>query len=355
MHKSGTYIKNITFREVIRPLRVVFSTAQGQKAVMCSIIIRVSLADGSTGFGECPTSLSLSSETTLVMKGILTDLVPFFRDVPIDEYGPLITKLRSRYTGYPMTFSGLEVALFRARLTVLGITERVYWGGKTRTIETDITIPFTPNRAFLTRWINYHSKKGFITYKLKVSGQVDQDKELIGFVGSTLKNSLDDFTLRLDGNQGYNTETFQRILDYIEKHDVPVELFEQPLRKNDLEGLEEISRWSSIPIILDETVLTEDDAEAVAERHLGHGINIKIAKSGIRGSAAIIAVAKRCDLKLMIGCMTETVVGLSAAVNLAAGTGIFDYVDLDAIFLLHHKNRYGDLTLEGPSFVLTGP
>ncbi len=322
---------------------------------MRSMIIRVSLADGPTGFGESPTSLSLSNETIPVMKGILPDLLPFFRELPIDEYEPVITELRNRYPGYPMTMSGLETALFRAHTKSEGIEERAYWGGKTKTIETDITIPFILDRDFIIRWIHYGVRKGFTVYKLKVSGNTDQDKELIGFVNTTLKNSLQDFALRLDGNQGYTTRTFQQILDYVEKHNVRIELFEQPLPKDDQQGFAELYRRSPVPIILDEAVVTEDDAQRVAEKHLGHGINIKIAKSGIRGSAAIIAVAKKYDLKLMIGCMTETMVGLSAAVNLAAGTGIFDYIDLDAVFLLHHKNRYNDIELEGPSFVLNAP
>jgi L-alanine-DL-glutamate epimerase-like enolase superfamily enzyme len=54
----------------------------------------------------------------------------------------------------------------------------------------------------------------------------------------------------------------------------------------------------------------------------------------------------------MIGCMTETMIGLSAALYFAAGTRAFDYIDLDAIFLLHHKNLYNDIILEGPCFML---
>jgi L-alanine-DL-glutamate epimerase-like enolase superfamily enzyme len=167
-----------------------------------------------------------------------------------------------------------------------------------------------------------------------------------------MRDNLDDFKLRLDGNQRYNNRTFQQITDYTQKEGYIIELFEQPLPKDDYQGLKVIKKSSPFPIILDETVLTGLDAQRVAEIDLAYGINIKMAKSGITESAAILAIAKKHGLKLMIGCMTETMIGLSAAIYFAAGTGAFDYIDLDAIFLLHHKNQYNDITLEGPCFML---
>ena len=70
-----------------------------------------------------------------------------------------------------------------------------------------------------------------------------------------------------------------------------------------------------------------------------HGINVKIAKSGIGESLEIVRVARKHGLKLMIGCMTETMVGLSAAIYCASGSAAFDYIDLDGIHFLHHRNR----------------
>jgi|WetSurMetagenome_2_1015567.scaffolds.fasta_scaffold15486_2 L-Ala-D/L-Glu epimerase len=347
-----TTVKDISFHKVERPLRVTFATAKGKKDIMRSVILRASLTDGSAGLGECPTSLSLSSETIPVIKTILNEVRRKIQGVPIEEYEPAIIELRKHYPNYPMTISGVEVALFRANLASKGITEHTHWGGKTRTVQTDITIPFVLDKFFLLRWMKYAFRKGFTVYKLKVSGDVEQDRELISFVYKTMRDNLDDFKLRLDGNQGYNKRSFQQITDYIHKERYNIELFEQPLPKDDYQGLKAIKKSSPFPIILDETVLTAFDAQRVAEEDLAHGINIKMAKSGIAESASILAIANRHRLKLMIGCMTETMIGLSAALYFAAGTGAFDYIDLDAIFLLHHKNQYNDITLEGPCFIL---
>jgi L-Ala-D/L-Glu epimerase len=345
-------IKDISIHEVVRPLRISFATAKGKKNVMRSIIIRVTLTDGSSGLGECPTSISLSEETMQETKAVLNKLRPQLQGMSIQGYETAIRLFRKKYAEYPMTISGLEIALFRANLACKGITEHSYWGGKTIKVQTDITIPFVLDKAILLRWLNYALRKGFTTYKLKVSGNTEQDKEILSFVHDRLMNALHDFTLRLDGNEGYNRKTFRHIVDYIQRHEFKIELFEQPLAREDYQGLKEIKEFAPFPIILDETVVTGLDARRVADEGLAHGVNIKMAKSGIMESAAILAVAKKYGLQLMIGCMTETMIGLSAAICFVTGTDAFDYVDLDSVFLLYHKNKFGNLSLQGPSFAI---
>ena len=164
-----------------------------------------------------------------------------------------------------------------------------------------------------------------------------------------LRKAVEEFTLCLDGNEGYSKEAFCRFVDYIQANNIKIEFSTAPGKKR-LSGLKEIKELSPFPIILDETVITSSDAQRVAEEGIAHGVNIKIAKSGIGESAAILAIAKKHKLKMMIGCMTESMIGLSAAVYLAAGTDVFDYIDLDSVFLLYHKNRFGNLLLRGPCF-----
>jgi L-Ala-D/L-Glu epimerase len=79
---------------------------------------------------------------------------------------------------------------------------------------------------------------------------------------------------------------------------------------------------------------------------------VKIAKSGIAESLEIVRLARAHGLKLMIGCMTETMVGLSAAIYCAAGSAAFDYVDLDGVHFLHHRNHYRNITIEGAKFII---
>ena len=343
-------IENIYFRKIIRSLRTTFSTSLGRKDVMKSVIVRARLKDGSEGLGECPTSFALKNETIDAIEKIIREVTPQLRGCPIDSYSEKIETLRHQFPQNPMTISGLEVALFRAYLERRGTAEHAYFGGKLDSIETDITIPYTTNIKTIEKWIAYAFKKGFASYKIKVSGNMANDRKLVVEICRRLRDLMDTFTIRLDGNQGFTEKRCLTFLDFLIANDYPIELFEQPLQKNDYKGLKEIRKRSPVPIVLDETIFNEVDLKRAIEDHLCHGVNIKIAKSGIGESMKLYGTAKKHGLKLMMGCMTETMTGLSAGINFAAGKGGFDYIDLDGIHFLHHRNAYGPIEVLGSRY-----
>ena len=341
-------IESIRIREVVRPLKTLFATALGKKAFLQNIFVSVALDNGNTGTGEIPTSFSRKDETIPVIRKALEQMRDELKGVPIETYEERIRDLRKRFPHARMTISGLEVALFRAFLKSKGASERQWFGGKLDELETDITIPFVPDAASLTKWIDYALREGFRLFKIKVSGDVEDDKRFLSLTRGILARSEIPFRMRLDGNQGYKVTTFCRFADWIRTKGYPVDFFEQPLPKRDLEGLRTVRKAAVLPIILDESVDTISDVKRALDEEACDGVNIKIAKSGITESLEIVQLARINGLKLMIGCMTETMVGLSAGIHLAAGTGSFGYVDLDSIYFLHHRNRYGDILLDGP-------
>ena len=348
-------IRHIRFRRVTRPLRTTFATSRGSKNSIASVLVRVTLAGGEEGLGEVPTSHSWPLETPEAIQAVLGEAPGLLTGVPIDDYPARLAALRRGRPRFHMTLAGLEMALFRAHLASRGRSEFAHWGGRLRRIETDITIPFVPAGDEIERWMDYSIRKGFRAYKVKVSGRVDEDLAFVQRVHGRLSRGLAEFAIRLDGNQGYTRRSCLRMLDALERRRIAVELIEQPLRKDDYAGLRGLAARSPVPIILDETVASEGDCLRVIEDRLGAGVNIKIAKSGIAGSAAILAAARRAGLKLMIGCMTETMVGLSAGIFLAAGTGAFDYIDLDAVHFLHYRSVSGaPIVVEGREYRIAG-
>lgn len=338
-------------------MKTMFATSLGSKAAATSMMVDVTLSDGSTGLGETPTSFSLPHETVAAISEILNEARNELTGMPIDAYPQKVSELRNRHPEFRMTASGLEVALFRASLAARGKSEHAYWGRKLRTIETDITIPFTTDADVLSRWLGRIGKVGFTTYKIKVSGNVDADIALLRRVRDTLARQADanggsNPVIRLDGNQGYTQKTYLKMTDLLLREKWSIELFEQPLPKRDYAGMKATSRRSPVPIVLDETVCDSTDCRRVIDEGLGDGVNIKIAKSGIAESAAILKLARSAGLKLMLGCMTETMVGLSAAIYLAAGTDAFDYLDLDSIHFLFHPRRFGSIVIDGATYRL---
>jgi L-alanine-DL-glutamate epimerase-like enolase superfamily enzyme len=343
-------IKKISFATIVRPMKTTFATALGSKNCATSVIVRVVLEDGRLGIGEVPTSFVVKNETVPAIKEVLAQAREQLIGSSIDDYSQVVKTFRIKWPDFHMTVSGLEVALFRAYLAKQKTSEFSYWGGRSNILETDITIPFILQADVCKQWLEKVIKKGFKKYKVKTSGDVAKDIKFVQGINRTLADSVEDFSIRLDGNQGYTQQSCLKMLDELQRAKIKIELFEQPVRRDDFSGLKSLCKRSAVPIIVDETVFSPEDCKKVVDENLAHGVNIKIAKSGIAESAEILRIAKAAGLKVMIGCMTETMVGLSAAIYFAMGSGKFDYIDLDSIHFLNHFGRYGNLKILGNSY-----
>jgi len=109
-----------------------------------------------------------------------------------------------------------------------------------------------------------------------------------------------------------------------------VEFIEQPLPTEAREAQAELFRNSALPLIADENCVGEADVLQCVDHF--HGINIKLCKcGGLTPARRMIAAAHDHGLKVMVGCMTESSVGISAAAQL---TPLLDYADLDGAVLL---------------------
>ena len=134
--------------------------------------------------------------------------------------------------------------------------------------------------------------------------------------------------VRVDANEGWDLETAME--KTVELYRRRVELCEQPLPHGNEDDLRQLKRVSPLPVILDESIVGPDD---VARRHdQGHGINIKLMKcGGITRALEMIASARKHSLQVMIGCMIETSLGITAAAQVSP---LCDYADLDGNLLL---------------------
>lgn len=348
-------IQRVETRRVVRPLKTTFATALGSKSCINNVRVSVVLDDGTRGTGEVPTSFSVPDETVPRIRRVLHEAASYIRGFPIDTYPERIQGLRGRFSSARMAISGLEVALFRAYLRIRGESEFAYWGGATNQVESDITVPFSSDFNTLRLWLQRAISSGFSTFKCKASGDVTADCRFVSMIQSILKTAPNDARLRLDGNQGFTKDSAPAFIDGLQKLGVTVELFEQPLPKDDLRGLAYVRERVPLPIILDESVFSVESLKRAIESGACSGVNIKMAKSGISETRRMIEIAQREGIQLMIGCMMETMTGLSAAIYLAGGSKAFDFVDLDSVYFLRHRKRYGDVAVKPPVFRIEQP
>ena len=158
-------------------------------------------------------------------------------------------------------------------------------------------------------------------YKIKLG--TDQDLEI---VRELRKNTNSIF--RVDANCAW---TVDQAISYSEELALlGVEFIEQPLAKDNQEGMREVFAHSKLPLIADESCISEADVDKCQGRF--HGVNIKLVKAGgITPALRMIQQAKALGMKTMVGCMTESSVGISAIAHIAP---LLDYVDMDGAMLL---------------------
>lgn len=145
----------------------------------------------------------------------------------------------------------------------------------------------------------------------------------------TTIRSISDKPLYIDANQSWsNREQALKNIEYLQTQNVV--LVEQPFEKHNLDDSAWLSARSPLPIIADESVQRLSDIERI--HHAFNGINIKLMKcTGIAEAYQMIGKARALNLKVMLGCMTETSCAISAAAQLSP---LVDYADLDGNLLI---------------------
>ncbi|ANH80958.1 dipeptide epimerase [Niabella ginsenosidivorans] len=137
-----------------------------------------------------------------------------------------------------------------------------------------------------------------------------------------------DAPLRVDANAGWDLETALQLIPQLKE--LGVEYVEQPLAKDNWEGMKVLFEQSALPLYADEACVFEQDVARCAGHF--HGINIKLTKcSGITPALRMIGHARELGLKIMVGCMNESTVGSAAIAHLAP---FIDHLDVDGPLLL---------------------
>jgi L-alanine-DL-glutamate epimerase-like enolase superfamily enzyme len=144
-----------------------------------------------------------------------------------------------------------------------------------------------------------------------------------------------DSVFRIDANAAWSAEeALEKINAFKELN---VEFIEQPLAKDDWEGMKFLFERSPIPLIADESCVSEHDVRKCYQHF--HGINIKLTKcSGITPALRMIREARDLEMKVMVGCMNESTIGSAAIAQLLP---LIDYADLDGPLLLSEDTATG--------------
>ena len=335
-----TKINKVIIEPINIPLEESFKIATGTKYSIENVCVTVVFDNGIEGYGEAAPLEPINGESQATVLATLNSCRDFLIGNDISDYSAISKKIKSVFWAQVTARCAIEMALLDAFTRSLNIPFYKFLGGTINKIETDYTIDIVPPDIAKINASKY-AKEGYRILKTKVGKNLIEDIDRI----LAIKEGAPACGITLDANQGYSACDAVHFLEELEKNNIRPVLFEQPVIKTDLAGMKFVKDHTSVPIAADESVFTSADAINIVRTGCADVINIKIMKSGIIEALDIAAIARSANIKLMIGCMLESRLGLGCSVHLAAGLGGFSYVDLDP-----HINPEAEPFTGGPAY-----
>lgn len=329
-------------------LRRPFVTALGRKTSTDNVLIRLPLSGGGSGMGEASSSLAMPEQTGSRMASALRRLGRRFRGRDVRDLQRLVEEAWATEGDWPTAVSAFEVALWDAYAQAETIPFSELWGGVCQEMETVLSLSAV-SPAEVGQRARLAARSGWRFLKLKLNGQepfaVNRDRL------RAVRRAAPRARVLLDPNQSYGPDGLEELLLAAKSDGIEIELIEEPFPKGKAAAYHEAKERRLGPLLGDETIQNISDARRFSNGGLVCGPNIKIAKSGLSRSQAILDVFDR-TLKgralFMIGCMAESSLGLTAAVHFALGLGVFHYADLDSDLILSPTGVRGGYVRQGP-------
>ncbi len=312
---------------ILRPfelsLRHTFTIAYDSRDTQETLIVE--LTDGiSSGYGEA-TANPYYGATLANMVGVLESLRGKIQNSILENPETCWAQMQPFLQGHSFAQCALDMAAHDWYGKHLGKPLYRLWGLQTDKMPlTNYTIGIDAVEKMVAKL----REMPWPIYKIKLGTPDD-----VAIVRELRRHT--DAVFRVDANCAWTPE--ETIANSLELKKLGVEFIEQPLKADNWEGMEEVYAHSVLPLIADESCIAETD---VARCHgYFHGVNIKLVKcGGLTPARRMIAEARRLDMKVMVGCMTESSVGISAIAQLAP---MLDYVDMDGALLLRRDIATG--------------
>jgi L-Ala-D/L-Glu epimerase len=299
------------------PLRHVFTISRGSMTVQPTVIVELE-HEGVKGYGEATTN-DYYGVTLEHLTEVLNRVCPVIEQLGFMPAEDLWEQLTTHLGADPFALCAVDQAAHDLYGKLQGQPLYQLWGlDPNQAPPTDYTIGIDEPSVMLDKMREFPE---WPIYKIKLG--TSRDLEIVQQL-----RAGSGAVFRVDANCGWTAaETIDRAPRLKE---LGVEFIEQPLPAESWEEMRKVYLESSLPVIADESCIVESD---VPRCHgYFHGVNIKLVKcGGLTPARRMIERARQLGLRVMVGCMTESTVGISAIAHLAP---MLDYVDMDGALLL---------------------
>lgn len=315
---------NVGYKAINLPFKYPFTISKGTKTHQPSLLASIEFR-GFKGYGEAP-AINYYNITVEQMIEDIEKKKMFIEKFAFTEPERYWHYLHHLFPQNPFLVCALDIATWDMVGKMYRKPLHELWGFKPHG---EMAIcDYTIGIDTVEKMVEKMKEKPWPIYKIKVGTPND-----IETVKALRENT--DAVFRVDANAGWTLE--EALVKIPQLKELGVEFVEQPLAKDDWEGMKVLYKESPLPLVADESCVFEQDVEKCLNHF--HGINIKLTKcSGLTPALRMIKQAKSLDLKVMVGCMNESTIGSAAIAHLLPA---LDYVDMDGPLLLNEDVATG--------------
>lgn len=307
------------------PLKEPFIVSYDRYEDMPSVLVRIELANGVTGWGEAVADQHVTGETwNSVLQILEHELAPLLIGLSPFQIELIHQKMNKKILGNPSAKAAIDCAMYdlMGKITNQPVYQLI--GGKAHeylSVPQVISIKSPVEMAEDARRIVL---EGFNNIKIKVGTDVQTDIERIRAVRKAIPKEA---KLRVDANQGWDRIGALTVIE--QTKDCHVDWYEQPVLAEDILSLQEIRRVSHAKIMIDEGIHSTRDLLNVIQNRSADMVNIKLMKAGgIYPALAIANVAEAAGMPCQVGSMVESAIGTMAGAHLSIARTIIQSNEL---------------------------
>lgn len=337
-------IKDIQVGKVSIPLKKPFKTALRVAYSAEDIIVKVIADTGETGYGGAPPTAVITGDTQGSVVAAIRDVIkPKLIGMDISAIEDIMKVLHSSIVHNSTARAAVDMAVYDLFGQFYGIPLFRLFGGARAAVTTDITISVNSPEEMVADSLQAVAE-GYTELKMKVGTDSKLDVERVKAVRQAVGPNI---CIRLDANQGWRAKEAVTAIRRFEDLGMDIELVEQPVKAEDIEGLKFVTDNVDTLIMADEAVFSPRQAFQILSMRAADIINIKLTKAGgIYNALAICQMAETMGVECMMGCMLESKVGVTAAASLMAGKKNITRADLDAAVLLAQDPVVGGVSYD---------
>lgn len=305
-----------------------------------NVFVKITTAEGLTGWGECSPFQVIHGETqsTCYEVGLILAKGLLHQNVLAMESN--IAKMNAIIPGNYCIKSAFDMALYDLSAQIAGLPLYAFLGGQNnRPLFTDMTLGIDSPQIMAKKALGFQ-QDGFYALKIKLGTNFQDDVQRMKAIREAVGYEI---PLRIDANQGWSPSLAKQILKALEKYQP--EYCEAPMSRKFDSALPTLRQITSVPIMADESLFDHYDALRLAKSESVDFFNIKLGKSGgIFNALKITAIAEASGIPCQVGCFSESRLGITALAHFALSKNIIHHFDMDSPLMIAKDPIVGGIT-----------